>query len=62
VSTWQTLVAFITLVLARMGHVLAIRSERESLFALGLWSNPRLLGAVALTVGLLVRHRSAGRR
>ncbi|MGA9991394.1 MAG: cation-translocating P-type ATPase C-terminal domain-containing protein, partial [Thiobacillaceae bacterium] len=29
--------------------VLAIRSERESLFSLGLFSNPAMVGAVLLT-------------
>jgi Ca2+-transporting ATPase len=46
---WQTM-TFTVLALSQMGHVLAIRSERESLLRLGLWSNPLLLGAVVLTV------------
>jgi P-type Ca2+ transporter type 2C len=46
---WQTM-TFTVLALSQMGHVLAIRSERESLFRLGLLSNPALLVAVALTV------------
>jgi Ca2+-transporting ATPase len=33
-----------------MGHVLAIRQERESLFRAGLLSNRLLFGAVVLTV------------
>jgi P-type Ca2+ transporter type 2C len=45
---WQTMV-FTVLTLSQMGHVLAIRSERESLFSQGLSSNLPLLGAVALT-------------
>jgi len=45
---WQTMV-FTVLTLSQMGHVLAIRSERDSLFAQGLRSNLPLLGAVALT-------------
>ncbi len=45
---WQTMV-FTVLSLSQMGHVLAIRSERESLFKLGLFSNKPLLGAVLLT-------------
>ncbi len=45
---WQTMV-FTVLALSQMGHVLAIRGERESLFQQGLWSNRPLLGAVALT-------------
>jgi magnesium-transporting ATPase (P-type) len=35
-----------------MYHVLAIRSERESTFAIGLFNNLPLTGAVALTVAL----------
>ena len=35
-----------------MGNVLAIRSERESPFRQGLFSNLPLLGAVLLTFGL----------
>jgi len=45
---WQTM-TFTVLTLSQMGHVLAVRSERESLLAQGLWSNRWLLGAVALT-------------
>jgi Ca2+-transporting ATPase len=45
---WQTLV-FTTLTLSQMGHVLAIRSDRYSLFTIGFWSNKPLLGAVLLT-------------
>jgi len=48
---WQTIV-FTVLTLSQLAHALAIRSERESLFRIGLWSNPALLGAVLLTVGL----------
>lgn len=45
---WQTMV-FTVLTLAQMWHVLAIRSENESLFSQGLRSNLPLLGAVLLT-------------
>jgi Ca2+-transporting ATPase len=45
---WQTMV-FTTLTLSQMGHVLAIRSERDSLFQQGVFSNLLLVGAVALT-------------
>ena len=45
---WQTMV-FTVLSLAQLGHVMAIRSERESLFHQGLFSNMPLLGAVLLT-------------
>ena len=45
---WQTMV-FTVLCLTQLGHVLAIRSERQSLFRMGLFSNKLLLGAVVLT-------------
>ena len=45
---WQTMV-FTVLTLAQMAHVMTIRSERESLWQLGLSSNRPLLGAVLLT-------------
>jgi Ca2+-transporting ATPase len=45
---WQTMV-FTVLCLSQMGHVLAIRSETESIFRQGLFSNKPLLGAFALT-------------
>lgn len=48
---WQTMV-FTVLCLSQMGHVLAIRSERESLFSQGLLSNKPLLGAFLLTLVL----------
>ncbi len=48
---WQTMV-FTVLCLAQMGHVLAIRSERESLFRLGVRSNSLLLVAVLLTFAM----------
>ena len=45
---WQTMV-FTVLCLTQLGHVLAIRSEKESLFKIGLLSNKPLLGAVILS-------------
>jgi Ca2+-transporting ATPase len=48
---WQTMV-FTVLCLSQMGNLLAIRSERESLFTQGLLSNLPLLGAFLLTVAL----------
>jgi Ca2+-transporting ATPase len=45
---WQTMV-FTTLTLSQMGNVLATRSERDSLFKIGLLSNKNLLGAVLVT-------------
>jgi len=47
-SHWQTMV-FTVLTLAQMAQAMAIRSERESLFTQGLFSNVPLLGAVLLT-------------
>jgi Ca2+-transporting ATPase len=45
---WQTLI-FTTLTFTQMANCLAIRSGRDSLFTVGIFSNPALLGAVALT-------------
>ncbi|MDT3698916.1 MAG: cation-translocating P-type ATPase [Thermincola sp.] len=45
---WQTMV-FTVLCLSQMGHVLAIRSEKQSLFSQGLFTNKPLLGAFVLT-------------
>src|SRR5579872_1134104 len=48
---WQTMV-FTVLTLSQMGAALATRSERESLFRQGLFSNRYLVGAVFLTMAL----------
>ena len=48
---WQTLL-FTTVTLSQMAHVMAIRSERQSLFQIGLLSNKPLAGAVGLTIVL----------
>ena len=48
---WQTM-TFTVLTLSQLAHILAIRSERRSLFALGVTSNPWLLLAVGVTLGL----------
>ncbi|HSM58443.1 MAG TPA: HAD-IC family P-type ATPase, partial [Candidatus Sulfomarinibacteraceae bacterium] len=45
---WRTMV-FTTLTLAQMGNALALRSNRDSLFTIGLFSNKAMLGAVLLT-------------
>ncbi len=45
---WQTIV-FNVVCLSQMGHVLAIRSENQSAFSSDFFSNPLLIGAVALT-------------
>jgi len=47
-AVWRSMV-FTTLTIAQMGNALAIRSHRESLFQQGLFSNPLMVGAVALT-------------
>jgi Ca2+-transporting ATPase len=48
---WQTMI-FTTLTFSQMAHILAIRTERASLFTAGLFSNTALLGAVLLTAAL----------
>jgi Ca2+-transporting ATPase len=48
---WQSM-TFTVLTLSQMGHVLAIRSERQSFFAQGPLSNLPLLGAVLFTFAL----------
>jgi P-type Ca2+ transporter type 2C len=46
---WQTIV-FNLLCLTQMAHVLAIRSEKQSLFTIGLFSNKPLIGSVILVL------------
>jgi Ca2+-transporting ATPase len=46
--------AFFTLTVLQMSNVLAIRSERDPLWRIGLFSNPQLVGAVMLTLALQV--------
>jgi Ca2+-transporting ATPase len=48
---WQTMI-FTVLTLSQMGQAMAVRSDRDSLFTLGLRSNTPLLGAVLVTFGL----------
>jgi Ca2+-transporting ATPase len=43
---------FTTLCLAQMGNALTIRSDKYSLISIGVFSNPALIGAVLLTLGL----------
>ncbi|MBN1668318.1 MAG: cation-translocating P-type ATPase [Anaerolineales bacterium] len=45
---WPAMV-FTTLTLSQMGHALAVRSNQDSLFRIGLLSNKPMLGAVLLT-------------
>jgi Ca2+-transporting ATPase len=47
-SHWQTMV-FTTLCFLQLGHVMAIRSERESLFTQGIFTNKPLLLSVGAT-------------
>jgi len=48
---WQSM-TFTVLTLSQLAHVLAIRSEHESLFRQGLWSNKPIAGAVILTLAM----------
>ena len=48
---WQTIV-FNILCLSQLGHVMAIRSENQSLFSIGICSNRPLIGAVVLALFL----------
>ncbi|MDQ1313962.1 MAG: P-type Ca2+ transporter type [Pseudomonadota bacterium] len=48
---WQSMV-FTVLTLSQLGHVLAIRSERESLFVQGVLSNRLLMAALPITFAL----------
>jgi Ca2+-transporting ATPase len=50
-ARWQTMV-FAVLSFAQLAHVMAIRSERDSVMTLGLLSNAPLAGAVGFTVAL----------
>lgn len=45
---WQTMI-FSTITLSEMSYVMAIRSRRDSVFTIGLFSNRPLVGAVVLT-------------
>lgn len=45
---WQTMI-FTTLTMAQMGNALATRSERETIFQIGIFTNKALLGSVLLT-------------
>ncbi|MDH5485768.1 MAG: cation-translocating P-type ATPase, partial [Gammaproteobacteria bacterium] len=49
VSYWQTMV-FTVLTLSQLFHSLAVRSETESLFSIGLFSNRPMLLAVSFTI------------
>ncbi len=51
VEYWQTIV-FTVLTLSQLFHSLAVRSERDSLFTIGLLSNIPMVGAVLLAAAL----------
>jgi Ca2+-transporting ATPase len=51
IQHWQT-IAFTVLCFSQMGHVMAIRSQHNSLFKIGLLSNKPLLVALSITVAL----------
>lgn len=48
-AAWNTMM-FITMTLMQMGHALAVRSNKQSLFKIGFGSNPALLWAVIITI------------
>jgi Ca2+-transporting ATPase len=48
---WSTMV-FTTLTLSQMGHALAVRSDNQSFFKQGVFSNKLMVAAVTLTFGL----------
>ncbi len=50
-SHWQTM-AFSVLCFSQLGHVMAIRSESDSIFKIGVFSNKPMLGALIITVAL----------
>ncbi|MEW6173652.1 MAG: cation-translocating P-type ATPase [Bacillota bacterium] len=52
-NTWQTML-FTTLALSQLGHVMAIRTGKVSLFKAGILSNKPMFGAVVLTVALQI--------
>lgn len=50
-GNWRTMI-FTTITLSEMGYVMAIRSNRDSVFKIGFLSNRSLVGAVLLTIVL----------
>jgi len=52
-AEWQTMV-FTVLALSQMAHAVAIRSHTDSLFRIGVFSNPALAAAVTLTIAMQV--------
>jgi Ca2+-transporting ATPase len=60
---WQTMI-FTTLTLAQMGNALALRSDKQSLFTIGLFSNRLMVLAVTITfvLQLLLIYTAFGQR
>lgn len=50
-TNWQTMV-FTVLCFSQLGHVISVRSERESIFKIGFFSNKPMLGALLITTAL----------
>jgi Ca2+-transporting ATPase len=50
-DAWQSMI-FTVITLSQMGHAMVVRSDRESLFSLGLRTNKPLLSAVLITLAL----------
>jgi Ca2+-transporting ATPase len=48
-ENWQT-VLFSLLAFLQVGHALAVRSFRDSLFSIGLFTNPLLLGMAVMVI------------
>ena len=48
---WQTM-AFTVLCFSQLGHVMVIRSGRESIFKIGFFSNRPMVGALLITIAL----------
>ncbi|MFV8370619.1 cation-translocating P-type ATPase [Flavobacterium sp. LB2R40] len=48
---WQTM-AFTVLCFSQLGHVMVIRSRRDSIFKIGFFSNKPMVGALVITVSL----------
>jgi Ca2+-transporting ATPase len=48
---WQTM-AFTVLCFSQLGHVMVIRSGRDSIFKIGFFSNKPMIGALLITVAL----------
>lgn len=50
-SHWQTM-TFTVLCFSQLGNIMAIRSDRESVFKIGIFSNKPMIGALLITISL----------